>query len=275
MGDMSAAGTAPTVEGGASLLPTTFTSLIDFGHAVDKLALSQNKNVSVDPKASGSRGRVYRCKHWIAARKKHTMTVDKKTCKCLEYDEMMFPCKCAIALAIKLGRPPNLFVRDNAHESYSIRDAELTGIAKTLNVVLAPSGKELLDRARNPAAAAVVEEVVGKPHSLANVGLDEEAASAIKAPPKRTEESHGNSRRKRKSSGKGQSRGKAASTGRTSTRTFTAANARSAAAVQEARQTCKKCRSEGRTDIEPHKSSICPYDSTVPDIEVIMLSDDE
>eukprot|EP00035_Acanthoeca_spectabilis_P018858 m.405286 g.405286 ORF g.405286 m.405286 type:complete len:144 (-) comp16794_c3_seq53:594-1025(-) len=77
MGDMSAAGTAPTVEGGASLLPTTFTSLIDFGHAVDKLALSQNKNVSVDPKASGSRGRVYRCKHWIAARKKHTMTVEK------------------------------------------------------------------------------------------------------------------------------------------------------------------------------------------------------
>jgi hypothetical protein len=206
-----------------------------------------------------------------AAHPKRAVELNKKTCGCLEYHEVQFPCKDAIALALKLNKAANLFVRDNAHESYKIRATELQAIAGSLSAVLPPSGAELLQRARNPAAAEILEQFESGP-SLEGLGLDSDAR--VKAPPKRVTEPHGNSKRKRKISGKGQ-RGKVASTGRTRTRTFTAAANTTAVAVNEARQRCKLCTRAGRTDVEPHKSTLCPFNSDVPTPEVVMLSDNE
>jgi len=184
----------------------------------------------------------------------------KKTCDCLEWKETEFPCKCALALVSKLGQAANTFATENAHSSYHLFAEEYSTIAKDLSPVVPPTAADLL--ARDDVAAEILAEMDSAPEDL----------SCVTAPPRRTKEVHGNSKRKRKRKGQSQ----AASSGRTSSRSYTQATASSAAEKNAARQTCKKCRRAGRVDVEFHKSSICPYDDGVPtDVEVITLSDDE
>jgi hypothetical protein len=176
-----------------------------------------------------------------------------KTCSCLEWQMTRFPCKCAIALASASGKAPNIFVSEVAHKSYKICARELDTVSKLCVFVLPPTSEELLERSGSAETIvreieAAEEEDAGPPAGKCIV------PEVVIAPPRRYKEGHGNSKRKRKRTGQ-----PAASTGRTMTRTFTAAVQADESTKNDARQTCANCRKAGRTDIERHKSSLCPY----------------
>mmetsp|Transcript_35155 Transcript_35155/g.106031 ORF Transcript_35155/g.106031 Transcript_35155/m.106031 type:complete len:356 (-) Transcript_35155:212-1279(-) len=187
--------------------------------------------------------------------------LDKGQCTCLCFQEYLFPCKCAIAMGIERGTASHIFVEQRLHESYHLQDAALREIVAGLKIISAPSVEDLLQRTDEST------EILRDLDKAKGLSYGE-----IAAPPTRSKEGHGNSKRRRKE------KGKAASTGRTTTRTYTQALATMAADKYAARQTCQKCRRAGRTDIEPHKARLCPYSEGLPSPEpdnIITVSDDE
>jgi len=187
----------------------------------------------------------------------------KKECTCLDFQAYEYPCKCAIAASLKQGIAANIYIPQTAAKSYRLFHDELAVIMEGVAVVAAPSAVDL---------ASLDDDAVEILVELGPAGVDDVADEGftLKGPPKRTKESHGNNKRKRKR------RGRAASTGRTATRSYAAASS-SKAARMAAQQQCAKCTAAGRLDVEPHKSTICPYDDNVPkptEHDFIFVSDD-
>jgi hypothetical protein len=129
-------------------------------------------------------------------RSKKTVDLDNSTCTCGMWNVDLFPCACAIAVAVSLGKVAAVFVSGNCHQSYFLKATALSDIAKTLKPLLAPSSEEL-------ELCAVVE-------TDDNIGV-------LLPPPTRTKETHGKHKRKRKESSKSTSKTR----GRTHTRSYT------------------------------------------------------
>jgi hypothetical protein len=187
----------------------------------------------------------------------------KKECECLLWQDLKFPCKCAIALAGANGTAANVYAAATADPSYRLMDVELAQIVSgppALRPVLAPGPDELA--ARNTGVLDILDD------------LDEQdglgIAPSVLPPPKRLNEQHGNRKRKRK-----ESAGSAASTGRTKTASYAAAAASGGGAPARRTGACAICTRAGRFDVEAHKASMCPWG--LPDvdaIDIITVSDD-
>lgn len=180
---------------------------------------------------------------------------DKKQCTCLCFQDYKFPCKCAIAFSTHQGKAANLYVKDTADSSYHIAANALASIVDNLEPLMAPTPAELAKREIGD--IAVIE------------GVGNIIEEAVRPPPKRVKETHGNSTRKRKL------RRSARSTGRTRTASFAAAAAAGGSAKARRTGACAICTAAGRTDVEAHQSSMCPW--SLPDVnpsEILALTDD-
>lgn len=184
-----------------------------------------------------------------------------KKCGCLVWQDMKFPCKCAIAVAIASGASANMYVAGVADRCYRIKKAELVDITSDLTPVLAPTPAELSGRDDG------TRDIL---NNLDEYDLDE--VVIIKPPAMREKEAHGNRKRKRKERGT-----VVASTGRTRTASFAmAAAAAPGAAPANRTGACAVCTKAGRYDNEPHQASMCPY--ALPEVDdalIITISDDD
>ena len=190
------------------------------------VTLIGNGGVVTTPYHSGSE---------IKFRSKKTVDMDNSTCTCGMWNVDLFPCACAIAVAVRLGKVTAVFVSGNCHQSYFLQATALSDIAKTLKPVLAPTSEEL--------------EIWA--------GVEKHGSNRELLPPAtRTKETHGKHKRKRKESSKSASKTR----GRTHTRTYACASA-SAAIRKEARQVCSICVRQGRKVPKElwHKAKFCPY----------------
>jgi hypothetical protein len=131
-----------------------------------------NGGVVTMPNSSGSMSQF---------RSKRVVDLDNRTCTCGLWNVDQFPCACAIAVAVSLGKVASVFVATNCHHSYFIQDTGLLAISKGLKPLLALN----------------VEET-----SQAPDGSNDGNANVYKLlpPPKRTKETHGKNKRKRKES---------------------------------------------------------------------------
>ena len=171
-------------------------------------------------------------------RAKRVVDLDARTCTCGLWNVDQFPCACAIAVAVSLGKVASVFVATTCHHSYFIQDTGLLAISKGLKPLLAPSVVDLLAPL------------------LAPDGSYDANVYKLLPPPKRTKEKHGKNKRKRKESSK-----KASTTiGRTHTRSYACASA-SRPMRKESRQICSICARNGRKvpKEEWHKAKYCPY----------------
>ena len=169
----------------------------------------------------------------IKFRSKKTVDLDNNTCTCGMWNVDLFPCACAIAVAVSLGKVAALFVASKCHQSYFLQATALSDIAKTLKPLLAPASEEL--------------------EIWAGVAKDDNLGVLL-PPPTRTKETHGKHKRKRKVSSKSASKTK----GRTHTRSYACASA-SGPIRKEARQVCSICVRQGRKVPKElwHKAKFC------------------
>jgi phage pi2 protein 07 len=79
----------------------------------------------------------------IKFRSKKTVDMDNNTCTCGMWNVDLFPCACAIAVAVSLGKVAAQFVASKCHQSYFLQATALSDIAKTLKPLLAPASEEL------------------------------------------------------------------------------------------------------------------------------------
>jgi hypothetical protein len=74
---------------------------------------------------------------------KKTVDMDCSTCTCGMWNVDLFPCACAIAVAVSQGKVTAVFVAANCHQSHFLQAMALSDIAKTLKPLLAPTSEEL------------------------------------------------------------------------------------------------------------------------------------
>lgn len=201
------------------------------------------------------------------------VNMSKKECSCLTWQDLKFPCKCAIAVATKLGTAANLFVASEADQSYKIKSAELKQIIRgppELVPIIAPTPDQIAyssDVEMQSAVQHMIDELDDTIPSLMNSDGTtlQLIPKLVNGPPKRQFESHGNRKRKRKTCGS------SASTGRTKTRSFAATEA---GMKRKRTGACATCTRAGRVNVEPHKSKMCPF--ALPDVEsstILTISD--
>jgi hypothetical protein len=148
-------------------------------------------------------------------RSKKTVDMENSTCTCGMWNVDLFPCACAIAVAVSQGKVASVFVATNCHQSYFIQASALMDITKTLKPLLAPTIEEL----------------------ELSAGIEKDDNFSVLLPPaQRTKETHGKNKRKRKESSKNGSKTR----GRTQTSSYACASA-SGPMRKEARQICSIC----------------------------------
>jgi hypothetical protein len=169
-------------------------------------------------------------------RSKRVVDLDNRACTCGLWNVDQFPCACAIAVAVSLGKVASVFVATTCHHSYFIQDTGLLAISsKGLKPLLAINSEGI---------------------SLAPDGSHDTNVHTLLPPPKRTKETHGKNKRKRKESSQKASK----TTGRTHTRSYVCASA-SKPMKKESRQICSICARNGRKvpKEEWRKAKYCPY----------------
>ena len=87
-----------------------------------------NGGVVTMPNSSGSMSQF---------RSKRVVDLDNRTCTCGLWNVDQFPCACAIAVAVSLGKVASVFVATTCHHSYFIQDTGLLAISKGLKPLLA------------------------------------------------------------------------------------------------------------------------------------------
>eukprot|EP00035_Acanthoeca_spectabilis_P017268 m.360043 g.360043 ORF g.360043 m.360043 type:complete len:314 (+) comp16634_c2_seq12:60-1001(+) len=277
----------------------------EFTAAVHMLAVTQNKTVSTATWASGSKTRTMVCTHHICARKKFEDAVRKRAADKYPGDteqqkdmvkknlgmwkpgESVCAFKAQACKNRQTGRwklTTTCVLRHSA--ACTVAGAKVKASALQQNPafrasVIANGGKGKAKALRAEAqklgfgGAALTNDAIYRAQSKVRDLFDlvDDASDDIvdvKPPPKRVKEAHGNSRRKRKE------RGSSASTGRTRSASFAAAAAAATGSKAPRLGFCALCTSAGRTDLEHHKSSMCPYKA--PDVDpsnFLTLSDED
>jgi hypothetical protein len=212
-----------------SLVPHGVKLFLDRSEQASKCTVTRigNGGIVTAPYFSGSE---------LKFRSKKTVDMENSTCTCGMWNVDLFPCACAIAVAVSQGKVASAFVATACHQSYFIQASALMDITKTLKPLLAPTIEEL-----------ELSEGIEKDDNF----------PVLLPPPQRTKETHGKNKRKRKESSKKGSKTR----GRTQTSSYACASA-SAPMRKEARQICSICVRNGRKVPKElwHKAKYCPYE---------------